>query len=124
MTGAIVNLICHLTFSHCDDSLRIPRTLVVGVCQGDNIKSFYLNIRKPLNLDKLTFKPREISLLLDKIDKAQSEADPDFGYGILSDFGDVEYEGRNRVINYATKMLMNEENDVDLIGGLINISGG
>ena len=91
---------------------------------GDNIKSFYLNIRKPLNLDKLTLKPREVSLLIDKIDKAQSEADPNFRYGILSDFGDVDYEGRSRVINYATKMLMDEENDVDLIGGLINASGG
>ena len=33
MTGTIVNLICHLTFSSCYDSQRIPPTLVVGVCQ-------------------------------------------------------------------------------------------
>ena len=36
MTGAIVNLICHLTVSHCVDSRRIPPTLVVGVCQEQN----------------------------------------------------------------------------------------
>ena len=40
MTGVIVNLICHLTFSGCVDSRRIPRTLVVGVCQNNIQNSF------------------------------------------------------------------------------------
>lgn len=33
MTGAIENLIYHLIISYCDDSRRVSRTLVVGVCQ-------------------------------------------------------------------------------------------
>ena len=90
---------------------------------GNIVKAFYLNIRKPLSLDELTMKPKEIMLLLDKIDKKQCEADPEFGYGILSDFGDIDYEGRNNVLRSATQMLLNEENDVELVGGLINASG-
>ena len=42
MTGAIVNLICHLTTSYCDDSRRIPRTLVVGVCQHTDCLYFVI----------------------------------------------------------------------------------
>lgn len=90
---------------------------------GTNVKAFYLNIRKPLSLDKLTLTPNEIRTLIDSIDKAQSEIDPEFGYGILSDFGDVDYEGRNKVLRTATQMLLDEDNDVELVGGLINTSG-
>lgn len=90
---------------------------------GTNVKAFYLNIRKPLSLDELTLTPNEIRTLIDSIDKAQCEIDPEFEYGILSDFGDVDYEGRNKVLKTATQMLSDEDNDVELIGGLINASG-
>lgn len=90
---------------------------------GTNIKAFYLNIRKPLSLDELTLTPNEIRTLINSIDKAQCEIDPEFGYGILSDFGDVDYEGRNKVLTTATQMLSDEDNDVELVGGLINASG-
>jgi hypothetical protein len=90
---------------------------------GNIVKAFYLNIRKPLSLDKLTLKSNQIMKLVDAIDKAQCEKDPEFGYGILSDFGDVDYEGRNVVLRKTTQMLLGEENDVELVGGLINASG-
>jgi hypothetical protein len=90
---------------------------------GNIVKTFYLNIRKPLSLDKLTLKSNQIMKLVDAIDKAQCEKDPEFGYGILSDFGDVDYEGRNTVLRDATQSLLDEENDVELVGGLINMSG-
>lgn len=90
---------------------------------GGIVKAFYLNIRKPLSLDKLTLKSNQIMKLIDAIDKAQCEKDPEFAYGILSDFGDIDYEGRNTVLRNATKMLLEEENDVELVGGLINASG-
>ena len=47
MTGAIVNLICHLTVSNCDDSRRVPRTLIVGVCQL-LVRKHYLKKTKDL----------------------------------------------------------------------------
>lgn len=90
---------------------------------GNIVKAFYLNIRKPLSLDELTLTPNEILNLIDAIDKAQCEKDPEFGYGILSDFGDVDYEGRNKVLMTAMRMLLDEDNDVELVGGLINTSG-
>lgn len=90
---------------------------------GVNVNAFYLNIRKPLSLDELTLTPNEILNLIDAIDKAQCENDPEFGYGILSDFGDVDYEGRNKVLMTAMRMLSDEDNDVELVGGLINASG-
>lgn len=90
---------------------------------GNIVKAFYLNIRKPLSLDSLTLTANQIMKLVDAIDKAQCEKDPEFGYGILSDFGDVDYEGRTKVLRNATQMLSGEENDVELIGGLINASG-
>jgi hypothetical protein len=90
---------------------------------GNIVKAFYLNIRKPLSLDKLTLNTKEIMKLIDVIDRTQCEKDPEFGYGILSDFGDVDYEGRDKVLRNATQMLSGEENDVELVGGLINASG-
>lgn len=90
---------------------------------GNNVKAFFLNIRKPLSADKLTMTSKDISRLLDTIDKVQCENDPEFGYGVLSDFGDVDYEGRNNVLRSAVQMLMGEDNDVELIGGLINVVG-
>lgn len=90
---------------------------------GNIVKAFYLNIRKPLSLDRLTLTANQIMELIDSIDKAQCEKDPEFGYGILSDFGDVDYEGRDKVLRNATQMLLDEDNDVELVGGLINASG-
>lgn len=90
---------------------------------GKNVKSFFLNIRKPLNSKKLTMRRNDVMILIDNIDKKQSENDPDFGYGILSDFGDVDYEGRNKVLKNAVDILLDNENDVDLVGDLINMSG-
>ena len=87
---------------------------------GENVKKFFLNIRKPLHSNKLTMNKNDIFKLLDNIDKCQIKNDPDFGYGILSDFGDVDYEGRRNVLVNAVNMLLEEPNDVELVGGLIN----
>lgn len=90
---------------------------------GNIVKAFFLNIRKPLNADKLTMTRQEITKLVDTIDKTQCERDPEFGYGVLSDYGDVDYEGRNNVLRSAVEMLMAENNDIELVGGLINVVG-
>jgi hypothetical protein len=91
---------------------------------GNKIKGFYLNIRKPLSSDKLTINRQQLSFLLDKIDTFQSSVEDGFNYGILSDYGDVEYEGRNNVLRNAVELEMSSsDNDVELIGGLINASG-
>lgn len=91
---------------------------------GNIVKSFYLNIRKPLSSDKLTITKLQFTTFLDKIDKYQSSLENGFNYGILSDYGDVDYEGRNNVLRNAVELEMSgSDNDVDLIGGIINASG-
>lgn len=91
---------------------------------GNNVKGFYLNIRKPLSSDRLTINKKQLALLIDKIDKYQSSLEDGFNYGILSDYGDVDYEGRNNVLRNAVELEMSgSDNDVELIGGVINASG-
>ena len=88
---------------------------------GNNVKTFFLNIRKPLSDESLTITSDMFRILLDSIDKKQCEADADFGYGILSDYGDVDYYGRESVLNDAVEMEINSsDNDVELIGGIVN----
>lgn len=91
---------------------------------GANVKAYYLNIRKPLSSTELTITKRQFTALLDTIDKTQSQMEEGFEYGILSDYGDVEYKGRDAVLKYAVDLEMNSsDNDVELIGGIINASG-
>ena len=88
---------------------------------GNNVKTFFLNIRKPLSDESLTITSDMFRVLLDSIDKKQCDADADFGYGILSDYGDVDYYGRESVLNDAVEMEMSSnDNDVELIGGIVN----
>lgn len=91
---------------------------------GDNVKSFYLNIRKPLSKNELTITYNELYSLMNEIDLNQAKNDEDFGYGFLYDYGDVDYEGREKVLKQAVEMeYKSSDNDVELIGGLINASG-
>lgn len=89
-----------------------------------NTKSFYLNIRKPLSFTNITISLNDFIRLLDNVDKAQVEKDPDFGYGVLSDYGDVDSYGRYNVLRQAAEMEMESStSDVELVGGIINASG-
>ena len=91
---------------------------------GKNIKSFFLNIRKPLSSEELTLSYEDCMKLMDAIDRNQCEADPEFGYGILSDYGDVDSEGREKVLKNAANLEYRScDNDVEIVGSLINASG-
>ena len=91
---------------------------------GKKIKSFFLNIRKPLSTDELTLSYNDCIKLIDAIDKKQCEDDPEFGYGILSDYGDVDSYGREKVLKNAAELeYSSADNDVEIVGSLINASG-
>lgn len=91
---------------------------------GNIVKAFYLNIRKPLSSDELTISYKDFYRLLDEIDKYQSSMDSDYPYGILSDYGDVDIDGRESVLKNATDLeYYSADNDVELIGSIINSSG-
>lgn len=90
---------------------------------GNNVKAFYLNIRKPLNSEKITIKASGLSKLIDSIDKTQSSFDEDSPYGLLSNYGDVD-SNRNGVLREAVNSILGySENDIDIVGELINVSG-
>lgn len=89
-----------------------------------NTKSFYLNIRKPLSFTNITMSLNDFIKFLDNVDKAQVAKDPDFGYGVLSDYGDVDTYGRYKVLRQAAEMEMDSAtSDVELVGSVINASG-
>ena len=91
---------------------------------GKNIKSFFLNIRKPLSTNELTLSYNDCIKLMDAIDKKQCEADPEFGYGILSDYGDIDTDGRETVLKSSVDLeYSSSDNDVEIVGSLINASG-
>lgn len=91
---------------------------------GKNIKSFFLNIRKPLSTNELTLSYNDCIKLMDAVDKKQCEADPEFGYGILSDYGDIDTDGRENVLKSAVDLeYSSSDNDVEIVGSLINASG-
>lgn len=75
----------------------------------------YINIEKPLNTQKITISRSEIKKLIKGID-------PD-GYDYLSNYGDVEFEGYNAVLNQAVDSEFSyNDNDVDLIHSILNSS--
>lgn len=84
--------------------------------EGGILFDVYLNIRKPLNSDKKTITKAQLKSIIKALDSD--------GGGFLSNYGDVSYEGYDQVLNEAVNSEYdNSENDVDLVGGLINGSG-
>lgn len=86
---------------------------------GANGKRYDVNlsIENPLNYEKMTLKRAELEKFIKKID-------PD-GQGFLSNYGDTEYEGYNKVLKDAVASeYKSSNNDVDLIHSILNATGG
>ncbi|MCI7480163.1 MAG: hypothetical protein MSA88_06985, partial [[Pasteurella] aerogenes] len=84
--------------------------------EGGSIVKGYLNIQNALNPEKITLTKANVKKLIQKLDPE--------GDGFLSNFGDVDYEGYNNVLNEAVNNSFDSaDNDVDLIGGIINGEG-
>lgn len=94
------------------------KEIAEGYKKDDKGKLFevVLDIKKPLNFtEKKITKPQ-----LKKFIKA---VDPD-GSGYLSNWGDVSFEGYEKILNEAIKNeFEGSNNDVDLIHGIINAEG-
>src|SRR5690606_4583311 len=81
----------------------------------------FLNIRTPLSQESLTITKKELKEIIKKIDDSQFE---DGEHYFLSNYGDVRTQGVSNVLNEAVTLeYESNENDIDLIGGLINASG-
>ncbi|MFZ7136613.1 LPD38 domain-containing protein [Avibacterium avium] len=72
----------------------------------------YLNLENELDPNSLTLTKKEVKSLLKQLDPT--------GQDFLSNYGDVDYEGYNNVLNEAAESLLELDNDVEVIGDIIN----
>lgn len=94
----------------------------VGV-NGGTLYEVFLNLRKPISDTKKTLKKPSIKRFIDEIDKRMMKRDDD-GIGILDNWNDVSYYGRNKVLNEATEAVFEYNGtDLEIVGDLINTTG-
>lgn len=80
-----------------------------------NVMELYANITNPMSLKEITISKNDFKKFVSEIAK-QDE------YWIY-DYGDIDREGFNKVLNYAVDLNYDgETNDVDLIHGILNTS--
>lgn len=84
--------------------------------EGNPLKKAILDIKKPLNSTQYTISKPEFSTFLKTLDPTGKE--------YLSNWGESNYEGYEKVLNIAIEGEMSgSNNDVDLISGIIQGSG-
>ena len=82
----------------------------------------YLDIKKPLSDTKVTMTKAQFKKFLTELNK-QVDADGE-RLDILSNYGDVEWEGLNNVLNYAIELeYEGNDTDVDIVDSIINSCG-
>jgi len=85
---------------------------------GNNGKVYevFLNIKDSLSYDSVTLNKQKLSKFIKYIDPK--------GDDFLSNYGDVDYEGYQKVMNQAVKSLLDgSESDVDMLHDILNSSG-
>lgn len=80
--------------------------------QGQVMK-LYANITKPMSLEEKTISKTDFKKFIEAVDK---KTDNQF----LSDYGDIDYEGYDNVLNTALDSYDYSDNDVDLIHDVLN----
>lgn len=89
---------------------------------GD-LMQVYLDIKNPLSQDKLRITRSQMKKLILDVEKNIAEKWGSEDGTLLDNFGDTRRYGRDRVLEDAIDMLMENENDVDVFGELKNIGG-
>lgn len=80
------------------------------------VMELYVDIKKPLSLNSINISKNEYKKFIKAVDK-KTEGQ------FLSDYGEVEYEGYNNVLNRAIDSYDYNENDVDLVHEVFNTAG-
>ena len=83
----------------------------------------YLDIKNPLSKDKLSISRKEMKNLILDVEKNIAEKWGSEDGTLLDNFGDTRRYGRDRVLEDAIDILMENESDVDVFGELKNIGG-
>lgn len=89
---------------------------------GD-LMQVYLDIKNPLSKDKLSISRKEMKNLILDVEKNIAEKWGSEDGTLLDNFGDTRRYGRDRVLEDAIDMLMENESDVDVFGELKHIGG-
>jgi len=76
---------------------------------GKNVESFYIKIDKPVAFDSRKISDKDVLKLI--------KAAPDLN-DALSNWGDVEFEGQDKVLKSALSVYKNIDNDMDLINSI------
>jgi len=86
---------------------------------GNIVYKAYLKIEKPLDTNYKNFSRAVIQKIIKKIVELEQQEGIDPQSGFLSNFGDIDYEGFNSVLNQAVNNHVDEENATDFQGSLI-----
>lgn len=87
-----------------------------GEIKNGNVMEVYANITKPMSLKELSITKTEYKKFVKAVDKATKGQ-------FLSDYGEVDYEGYNTVLNRALENYEYNDNDVDLVHDVLNTAG-
>lgn len=93
--------------------LTDDRTVAEGY---GNVMEVYANITKPMLYQERSMTKAEYKKFVEAVDKATEGQ-------FLSDYGEVDYEGYNTVLNRALEDYSYGGDDIDLVHGVLNTAG-
>ena len=95
------------------DNIDIAEGYTTRDGKQGKVMKLYANITKPMSLKEKTISKDDFKKFIEAVDK---KTDNQF----LSDYGDIDYEGYNNVLNSALDSYDYSDNDVDLIHDVLN----
>ena len=95
------------------------KDIASGYSTDGRIIQAYISMQKPLKFDAKPFNRIQLSKLIKQITVEEKSEGTDAGDGFLSNYGDIQYDGLNSVINSAIDGLIDEESALDQLGGLV-----
>lgn len=88
-----------------------------------DVMQVYLDVKNPLSQDKISITRQQMKKLILDVEKNIAQKWGNEDGSLLDNFGDTRRYGRDRVLEDAIDMLMENENDIDVFWELKNIGG-
>jgi len=88
--------------------------------ESGSLYAVYLKIEKPITFDQKPFTRAQVTKIVKRVAKIESEEDGmHINDGFLANYGYIPDEGMVRVVNNAVDGIMNDDNVLDQLGGLV-----
>lgn len=97
------------------DNIDVAESYTTRDGKQGKVMKVYANITKPMSLKEKSISKNDFKKFIEAVDK---KTDNQF----LSDYGDIDYEGYDNVLNTALDSYNYSDNDVDLIHDILNIA--